>query len=230
LALDQAPADRLQSLEQLVGELSLDDLAASKARLISEIEKVRAEAVQERQKIGDLIADAVTQMGTASGQATSNSARVTGLAYTPDPLTGLASRAYAEGELSRAHAAKTTDCHLAIFVIKRLALINAKFGFAKGDQVLLKVVAHLTQGLAEFDCLFRWTPCSFVTMTPPDTSLRELRSKVQLIERTRVTPTLEWEGRSAMVPITLDCHIVSLKDFGAAWELFLRLDTLASDV
>jgi hypothetical protein len=52
---------------------------------------------------------------------------------------------------------------------------------------------------------------------------------VQLIELARLTPTLEWEGRSAMVAVVIDCRMVSAKDFGTPSDLFLRLDTLAAD-
>jgi GGDEF domain-containing protein len=154
--------------------------------------------------------------------------RGSGPDYTPDQLTGLPSRASAETELVRAHA-QSEDCYLALFVVKRLALINAKFGYSRGDQVLLKVVVHLAQAMSDFNNLSRWAPCAFLTVAPPNTSFKELRGKVQLVELTRMTPTLEWEGRSAMVPVAIDCRIVSVKDFGTPSDLFLRLDTLSAD-
>ena len=124
---------------------------------------------------------------------------------------------------------RSSDCFLALFVIKRLALINAKFGYARGDDVLKKVVSHLSQSLLDLSNLFRWTPCAFLNMTPEHATYKELRAKIQMIELARLTPTLEWEGRSAMVPVILDCRIISVKDFSSLPDLFLRLDTLASD-
>jgi hypothetical protein len=50
-----------------------------------------------------------------------------------------------------------------------------------------------------------------------------------MIEVTRLSPMVEWEGHSAMVPVVIDCRIVALQDFGTPFELFLRLDTLATD-
>ncbi len=178
-------------------------------------------AAQARQ-VADLVP------GGASDARPSGSAQVSGLAYAADQLTGLPSRAYAEAELVRAHG-QPEDYYLALFMVKRLALINAKFGFSRGDQVLLKVVVHLAQAMSDFNNLFRWAPCAFLTLAPPSTSFKELRGKVQLVELTRMTPTLEWEGRSAMVPIAIDCRILSVKDFGTPSDLFLRLDTLAAD-
>ncbi len=172
---------------------------------------------------GAVVDPDIQSAGTGSGEAPST-ARV----YTPDPLTGLSSRGHAEVELRAAHA-ESPDRYMALFVVKRLALINAKFGYSRGDQVLVKVVAHLRLSLPEFDNLFRWAPCAFLTLAPANTSYKELRAKIQIIELTRLSPMLEWEGHSAMVPVVIDCRIVSAKDFGTPSDLFLRLDTLAAD-
>jgi GGDEF domain-containing protein len=226
----QRSAERLSKLEEQINSISTaDDLDTVKARLCAEIAAARTEAEQESHRVGELLSGAVGKLDAApaalSGLGTSPPAA---LVYTPDPLTGLPSRIYAEVELARAHG-HAEDIFLVLFVVKRLALINAKFGYSRGDQVLLKVVLHLSQSLPEFNSLFRWAPCAFITLAPPKTSFKELRGKVQIIELTRLTPTLEWEGRSAMVPVVIDCRIVSLKDFGTPSELFLRLDTLAAD-
>jgi GGDEF domain-containing protein len=211
----QRPAERFSRLEEQINAISAnDDLNVVKARLREELAAARAESLQEGQ--------------AAPGHVAGEIARPADIVHTPDQLTGLPSRASAEVELARAHG-HSEDCHLALFILKRLALINAKFGYSCGDQVLRKVVLHLSQMMADFDTLYRWAPCAFLTVAPPNTSCKELRGKVQLIELTRMTPTLEWEGRSAMVPMAIDCRIVSVKDFETPHDLFLRLDTLAND-
>ena len=159
--------------------------------------------------------------------ATVDAARAESLPRT-DQLTGLPGRSHAEAELIRA-SGQPDDCYLALFVVKRLALINARFGYGRGDEVLQKVVLHLVQSLPNFESLFRWTPCAFITVAPPDTSYQELCSRIETIELARLTLTLEWEGRSDTVPVTMDCRVISLKDCPAPSELFLRLDTLAAD-
>jgi GGDEF domain-containing protein len=226
LAFGQGPSDRLASLEQQINALSSgDDLAKIKSRMISEVAMARAEALQERQKVSDLISGTITQLAPPE-PSRCHVSHVVGSDYAVDALTGLP-RAYAENELRRSHDLPI-DTYLAIFVVKRLALINSKFGFARGDQLLIKVAGALAQSMPEFGSLFRWAPCAFLTLPPPGTAYRELRSKVQVIEVTRMTPTLEWQGRSAMVPVALDCRVVSVKDFSTASELFLRLDSFAS--
>ncbi len=215
--------ERLRALEKQVQALSSgDDLEAAKARLCTEIAAARAEAIEERQQIGELLGGVAGKLDTSAG------ATPRPVVHSADPLTGLPSRGFAEAELLR-ELSQPGDCYLALFVVKRLALINSKFGYSRGDQVLLKVVAHLAQSLPDFNNLYRWAPCAFLTLAPPGTTFKEIRSKIQLIEITRLTPTLEWQGRSAMVPVAIDCRIVSAKDFGTSSELFLHLDTLAAD-
>jgi GGDEF domain-containing protein len=224
----QADADRWTRLEEQVkGIAPGDDLEIVKAKLCANAAVARAESLQEQRKLGALLSDVLTKLDTPAGAA---SEPVESEAFGPraDQLTGLPGRPHAEAELIRVHG-EPADCFLALFVVKRLALINSRFGYARGDEVLLKVVMHLLQMLPNFKMLYRWAPCAFLTLPPPNTAYKELRSKVQAVELARLTPTLEWEGRSAMVPIAMDCRIVSVKDFPTASELFLRLDTLASD-
>jgi GGDEF domain-containing protein len=177
-----------------------------------------ADVLEARQQLGTLLSGALGKLDVGPKPPD----------YTPDQLTGLQPRASAELELRQEHA-RLTDCHLALFVVKRLALINAKFGYARGNDVLLKVVAHLAQSLGQSTALFRWTPCAFLGISPADCSYKDLQSKVQAIELARLTPTLEWEGRSAMVHVMIDGRMLSVRDFGSTSDLFLRLDTLAAD-
>lgn len=211
----QRLAEWLRKLEAQIHALSADGLEAAKARIHEDIAAARAEA------LGIAIAP------EPSPAASEPDLRTTTIPA-PDPLTGLQTRVYAEIELARRHS-DPEDCYIALFVVKRLALINAKFGYSRGDQVLLKVVKHLAQSLPEFQNLFRWAPCAFLTIAPPNMTFKEMQSRIQPIELTRLTPTLEWEGRSAMVPVAIDCRILSAKDFSTSGELFLRLDTVATD-
>jgi len=199
------------------------ELVAAVSELTSTINALlsleeNAEVLEARRQLGTLLSGALGKLEVGPKPPD----------YTPDQLTGLQSRASAELELRQEHA-RLADCHLALFVVKRLALINAKFGYARGNDVLVRVVAHLAQALGQSTGLFRWAPCAFLGLSPAECSYKDLRSKVQAIELSRLTPTLEWEGHSAMVPVMIDCRILSVRDFGSTSDLFLRLDTLAAD-
>ena len=223
-------SDRWHRMEQLIDNMSPeDDLEEIRELLHADVVAARDEVLQERKQIDGLFHEILGKAELSSGISLSEAPQIEGSSYTtPDPLTGLPARAYAEVELKRLHS-QSAPSFLALFVLKRLALINAKFGYSRGDQVLLKVIAQLAQFLPDFNNLFRWAPCAFLTMAPPNMTYKELRGKIQVIELSRMAPTLEWEGRSAMVPVVIDCRVVSVKDFATPSELFLRLDTLSAD-
>jgi len=225
----QASADHWNRMEERIKTLSAGlDLEVTKAHLCADVAVARAEALHERQKMGTLFSGVLDKLKTAPEPGVVAPSEPESSLMMADPLTGLPTRAYAEGELTRAHG-QSGDCYMALFVVKRLALINAKFGYSRGDEVLLKVVTHLVQLLPNFNNLFRWTPCAFLTLAPPNLAYKDLRAKLQIIELARFTPTLEWEGRSAMVPVVIDCRLISVKDFDTPSELFLRIDTLSTD-
>lgn len=222
----QGNVERWNRVEQQIKAISSrEDLEVTKARLCADVAVARAEALQERQKISTLFSGALAKLEVPAAEGTLQPEES---GSKLDQLTGLPTRAYAEAELTRVHG-EEADSYVTLFVVKRLALINAKFGYARGDQVLMKVVMHLAQSLPDFRHFFRWAPCAFLTVAPPEVTYKELRSKVQMIELARLAPTLEWEGRSAMVPVAMDCRILSVKDFTTPPDLFLRLDTLAAD-
>jgi GGDEF domain-containing protein len=224
----QGNTERWTRVEDQIKAISpKDNLEVTKARLCAEVAMARAEALQERQKIGTLFSGIISKLHSHEAEP-GEGKPAEDFGYRTDQLTGLPTRAYAEGELMRAHA-QLADCYLALFVVKRLALINAKFGYTRGDEVLLRVVSHLAQSMPDYKNLFRWAPCAFLNLAPAGVPYKDLRTKVQIIELARLTPTLEWEGRSAMVPVVMDCRIMSVKDFTTPSDLFMRLDALAVD-
>jgi GGDEF domain-containing protein len=224
----QAKAESWNRLEERIRSISSeDDLETVKARLGADVAQARAEALKEHTKISELVSGVAGKLEVVPTPPANETPRSIGAAFTPDALTGLPPRAFAETELRRA-LRQSSDSYLALFVVRRLALIGAKFGLPRGDQVVLKVMLYLSQTMPEYS-LFRWSPNAFLTVAPPNTPYKELSSKVKVIEVTPMTPTLEWEGRSAMVPVALNCRAFSAKDFGTPYELFRVLDKLSAE-
>ncbi len=67
----------------------------------------------------------------------------------------------------------------------------------------------------------------FLTIAAPNMLYQEVRQKVQRLDLQRMTVTLEWEGKSALIPINLNCHVLSLKEFTSPDALYQRLDAYA---
>jgi GGDEF domain-containing protein len=226
----RASAGRLGWVKEKIRALSPEtNLGRAKAQVRTDLAAAQGELLQERQKISEPCAGVEEKMDPSPSNISAPTFQPVEIVYPPDPVTGLHARCFAEDKLARAHA-HASDCNLVLFVVKSIALIKTRFGSSQGDQVLLKVVQFLKQSLPEFENLFRWSSCALVVLAPPDETYRALRLKVQMIENTRLSPTIKWEGTSAMVPVTIDCEIIRLKDFESPYKLFSRLDMLESQV
>jgi GGDEF domain-containing protein len=223
----QRSSERLSALEEQIAAASTSgDLQASKARIQEFLALARLELLKPKQQISDLISGAISGVRKCQEQLPCPPAGPS--VHTPDPLTGLPGRAYTEAELVRLHA-QYPDCHVAIFVLKRLHLLIAKFGFSHSDELLLRFVQHLAQAMPDFNGLSRWAPAAFLVITPASVSFREVRMKVQAVELQRITTTLEWSGRSALVPIALNSRVVPLRDSASPDDLFRTLDAFVAE-
>ncbi len=223
-ALPEPSAAQFQEIEEQLDAISdLDELEEARDKIREGLGLLRNGMLKQRQQFGGVVSEAIERW-RASQQVGSKSA---GPTHAPDPLTGLPGRDYAQSELART-LVQFPNCQIAFFVVRRLNLINAKFGFSRGDEVLLKVVQMLAQALPDFSNMFRWSPCAFLIITSPNMSPDKVRNQVQMVEYQRMTPTLEWEGKSAMVSVGIEWKVMSVGEFHEADSLFQRLDSLAS--
>ena len=203
------------------GELRSSNAAALKKALAH----ARGEVVNTRRQVGQLLSSTLARIHTLEpGKASAGPG--SGRTSPPDTVTGLPGRSHAEVELAKIHA-EPRERLLALFAVKRLDVINAKFGYLRGDQVLLRIVQHLAQSIPDSNTLFRWTPCSFLMIISPAGSGEEVRKRVQMISADRITMTLEWEGRTALVPVTVEGHVQSPRESASLDSLRQALDGLA---
>src|ERR1700680_3340452 len=177
----QQAFDRISALEKQVDIAnSPSDVKLLKVRLSQCLAITRREVLQQRQQISDLISGTIARMRSFQEGTASPTPPLKSL-FVADPLTGLPGRAYAEAELARTHE-QFPDCNAGLFVVKRLHLIQTKFGFSRGDQVLLHIVQQVAQALPDFNNLFRWTPASFLAITSPSIPYQDVRKKAQILE------------------------------------------------
>ncbi|HYL73623.1 MAG TPA: GGDEF domain-containing protein [Bryobacteraceae bacterium] len=226
-ALPEPPATQFQEIEEQLDAISdLDDLEEVRKKVRENLNLLRSGMLKQSQQFGCVVSEAIERW-RASQQVGSKPASSAGALHAPDPLTGLPGRDYAQSELTRT-LVQFPNCQIAFFVVRRLNVINAKFGFSRGDEVLLKVVQMLAQALPDFSNMFRWSPCAFLIITSPNMSPDTVRNQVQVVEYQRMTPTLEWEGKSAMVSVGIEWKVMSVGEFLEPDLLFQRLDSLAS--
>ncbi len=194
----QSSIARLQEIEgQLQTASLLEDFHAVKIRMSECLDVLSKEIVRHRSEC----ARQVAEMHSAV-----QGLRSTGPAHTPeelarrDPLTNLPERAAAEVALAAA-VRESKPVFAAVFVADRLDLINARFGRAVGDDVLLFFCQHVAQALKEPDRLYRWSGPAILGVLRRAGSLASAREDVNRVFAKRLTINVTSENRSVLLAV-----------------------------
>lgn len=134
-----------------------------------------------------------------------------GKAHHPtDPCTGLPLRTEAE-DLVRNTIEQKKQAFAVVFYLHRMALTNARFGEAIGNQVILFCSQHIaTSILRANDSLFRWQGPAFVAMIERPESLQAVNSEIQRLATVPISRHFETPSRSVYLPIRLTAEVVPL--------------------
>ena len=137
------------------------------------------------------------------------------IAGAPGPVdgsTGLPARSEAEAALKRA-AEGNTKAYAAVFYLHRMALTNARFGEAIGNQVILFCSQHIATTVTRGnDQLFRWSGPAFVAILERQESTLNVSSEVQRIASAPLSRFFETSSRSVYLPIKMTAIAVPLFD------------------
>jgi GGDEF domain-containing protein len=213
---------RLQTIEKQLHKASLiEDFQAARQRLAECLDNLRGEVVRQKEESQRTVAKIRTEL-KSSQERTSSSAIAAGEGRR-DPATRLPGRQEAEAALIKL-AKEGRHAHAAIFVVERLELINARFGFAAGDQVLSFLSEHLTQSLSSADRLFRWSGPALLALLERDGTPREVREEVARITAQRLEKTVNLSGRSVLLPVGANSAVFPVADYRPVQLLFLQFD------
>ena len=196
---------RVKEIERdIARSLSVEKMAAARARLTSCMEDLRAEA----------LADPLDHLSHSSGDQMD---QVTGL-----PDARVASAAFGKVWNRR------MDYYAAVISLERLESVNLRFGFQAGDQMLAILGKHVGQHLMPGDQLFRWRgPCLVMLME------RRVAEPLVATELGRIAPArlesaITVREREVMVPISASWNLLPLNSFANPEELARRLNEFAA--
>ena len=143
---------QLQFMQRELEQASqIDDIRLLRARLITCLEVVQEETTR-LQSESQARSDEVRQQIDRAAKIAEPPTRF-GLM---DSVTGLPGRRAAERAISDA-ISQGEEHALSVFVVNRLSAINAKYGRAVGDEVMLRVANHFAQHLSSAAFLYRWS-------------------------------------------------------------------------
>jgi GGDEF domain-containing protein len=128
-----------------------------------------------------------------------------------DPCSGLPQRAAAEAGLRAALASDAPMC-AAIFYLHRMALINARFGEAIGNQVIQACGLHIAANTIKAnDRLFRWSGPAFLAILHRGDSPLAVSSEIQRIVCSPLSRFFETPSRSVYLPMKITGEVIPLQ-------------------
>jgi GGDEF domain-containing protein len=197
--------NRLQNIEKSIESTkAVEDIQILKLRLSECLEAVRDESM--RQKI-----DGRAALDTLKKELESSHERMRSpkLQADLDAATGLPGKAGADRAI-RAALESPHGKYLLVAVCSRVHAINARFGYAVGDQVLAAFADYFVQGLSARDQVFRWQGPALVALLERTERLDRVRAEIRQFADTRVDKTVEVGQRTVLVPLSASWSIFPL--------------------
>jgi GGDEF domain-containing protein len=212
---------RLGEIEEQIEEASaLGAVRALRFGLLECLQRLREQAAHQREKMAEILGKFQEQLGGVEGRRHSGEANVPSVL---DTLTGLEVRASAERALADAMG-RGSRAYAALFVVDRLHLMNARYGYSTGDQILRRVSNHLASCLTKEVRVFRWTGPAFVALMEQPGEGAKIREEIDRITSAKLNVAVQIGNGSIMLPIPIISLLLSLPQIAGLAELTQRID------
>jgi PleD family two-component response regulator len=211
---------RLDGIEdQIEATSDIDGVRVLRFRLEECLQALRDEARHQREEMAQFLAKLQRQVGTAeTGEAERGPV---GLEPGVDKVSGLEEREGAEQAIVAAME-RGGLAYAALFVVDRLHLINAQFGYATGDRILREFCEHLRSSFLPEDRLFRWTGPAFLAVVERGDEPAEVEADIQRIAGSRLEAAVQIGNGCVRLPIVRTALLLPLA--GTLAELTSRMD------
>ena len=197
-------AAKLSDIAKNVGVASeLNDVRLIKSKLSECLIDIQEEAKRQQTEIAETIQelreglDRVREEPALAGLARTDA----GHARNTDTVTGLPCRPDAEAAIAEA-ARSNAVSFVAVMVLERLQVLNARFGREAGDEILASYSQMVKKPLTPQDQLFRWGGPALIAVLPRQRSLQLVRSEFTHIMETRLEHNIQTPSRSVLIPVS----------------------------
>ncbi|MBZ5591740.1 MAG: GGDEF domain-containing protein [Acidobacteriia bacterium] len=217
---------RLGEIEDQIEEAcNIDAVRVMRFRLTEYLQQLRDQTLHPREKMAEGLAQLRDQLEIAQGVKSSKAAHVPAAA---DTLTGLQARGCAERALAAAIDAGV-PAYAALFVVDRLHLINSRYGYSTGDQMLRAVCDQLAACLSPGDRFFRWTGPAFVVLMERVESGAEIQKEINHMGLAKLNVTVQIGNGSVLLPIPTLPLLVPLTGLAGLPDLTRRMDAFIGE-
>jgi GGDEF domain-containing protein len=214
---------RLQEIEKTMERARfLDHIRSVKAQLGDCLERVRGEAERHKAE-GKALVETLQQQLADSKDLSAGASWLVNL----DPATGLADKAEAQRALEQvANSQEVSGMFVLIAVVNRMQAVNARFGYAIGDQILGMVAEYFRRSLPTEDKLYRWQGPALLGILSRKVSLTLVRHEIRRFAEARLEKTFVVGERSIMLPVSTSWTVFPL--IGPAEAMLRRIEIFTS--
>jgi GGDEF domain-containing protein len=218
----ESATQNLHRIEKdLRGVSQIDDLRELKSKLGESLKALSQESARQKRYSEDLAASMFEKLTAVQTPAVSSGPSEL------DPITGLAGHAAAEREL-RALIGAGESRYVAIFCVERLDLINSRFGFAAGDQILVMFSQYVAEQLSGEDKLFRWRGPCVVAILNRQGHFPEVQAELRRAASVRLEHNVSIGSRSVLLPLSQSWSLLKLSGASNPEDLYARIDSFVA--
>jgi GGDEF domain-containing protein len=217
---------QLRDLEKQISKASaMEEFRSLSVRLSDCLNGLREDHLRQRERADQNLVALRKELDAASSRASSE--RLPGPETPVDTISGLPLRAQASEALEAAIESGNRG-FVAIFVVDRVHLINGRFGYAVGDQMLLLFHQHLAQNLKDKDLLFRWTGPVFLALLHRPNLPEAVRAEINRLNGVKLETTVQIGARSILLPVAGKSSVLSLFEFDTAASVIQKVDAFVA--
>ncbi len=148
--------------------------------------------------------------------------------HTLDQLTGLAGPQDAKAAIQEL-AATGQMAYVVPLFLKNLDVVNRRFGFASGDEVLKLYSQYLERQFATKDNLYRWRGPCFLAVLPRSGRVETVQAEVMRLTSVPFEKEIESAGRSMLFRISTALTVIPLAGAADMAEIWDKIDAFAAE-
>jgi GGDEF domain-containing protein len=213
----------LRDLEHRIAKApAIEDVRSFGNQLSKSLETLRADMVRRRERMEETLSQLRRKVETSPWPESNGASQ-----SKTEALSGLPLRTKAESALDQVIQSGGHG-YVAAFAVDRVHLINGRFGYAVGDEVLMLFQEHLKQNLKPGDQLFRWTGPVFIALLERASPADHVRTEVKHLTSAKLECTVQIGSRTVLLPVACTSAIFSLVEIPSTAALIEQIDTFVS--
>jgi diguanylate cyclase (GGDEF)-like protein len=113
-----------------------------------------------------------------------------------------------------------------IFLVNRIVAVNARFGHAAGDHILLRFSQNVAQRLSPGDAFFRWYGPAFLVILNRSVPHDAVRAEVARVASGHKEEEIQVGTRTILLSISSNTSVLDLREYSQFDDVLQKLNAL----